>query len=88
MSLFDSLKYPISDPPTVEQLAAVPWLILAVWCQAKRCGDWNGHSDLNVLYRTLAIVYSSEGSITEAEKLQKKQELDLLRKLILAYEPV
>lgn len=33
MSLFDVIKYPISDPPTKEELAAIPNEIFDNWVQ-------------------------------------------------------
>ena len=31
MTIFDSIKYPISDPPTLEELRAVPESIYRAW---------------------------------------------------------
>lgn len=33
MTIFHSLKYPISDPPTREELQALPKEIFEEWCQ-------------------------------------------------------
>lgn len=33
MSLFHVLKYPVSDPPTMEELAALPHPILQQWAE-------------------------------------------------------
>jgi hypothetical protein len=33
MTIFDSIKYPISDPPTEEQLAALPGEVYNEWAE-------------------------------------------------------
>jgi len=76
MTIFDSIKYPISDIPTIEELNAVPesiyqaWLVYNGWnLGMKREGIVN-----NILY------WKNTGD--DSRNLYLSSELNILRKMI------
>ncbi len=76
MSLFDVIKYPISDPPTYTELTALPYDIWIKW--VVQCG-WQK----NIARHTI-VNYYAYVAIGDPRK-----EIYLLRKIIEEYdEPV
>lgn len=70
MTIFDSIKYPISDKPTYEELETLPQ---AIWNDfLHRCGD----SD-SKLPRTIAFMFLNS--------IQWDDRVGLLRRTILEY---
>lgn len=73
MSLFDVIKYPISNPPTEKELEALPIKIYALWL--RRCGFttvhtpgaisryYNGKDCEDVLYILQKIIEEYDESI-------------------------
>lgn len=82
MSLFDVIRYPVSDLPTKEQLSAIPMPILAEW------------GDITFWFKTtfdseyIAKWYSSsrERNDGNANTISDIKEINILRRLIKEYE--
>lgn len=70
MSLFDSIKYPISCPPTEEELSAIPEELYRKWLQMCGYGWVSSPYAMTALYRFDPFV----------------EDVQLLRKMILEYE--
>jgi hypothetical protein len=89
MTIFDTLRYPISELPTKEELAALPVELFSQWV-------WQSHwSDEPHRPREIVRIsdYYHSHSIDESRPINYKSEDDkdiaLLRKLIREYdEPI
>jgi hypothetical protein len=80
MSLFDIIRYPISETPTVEELSNLPEELFKRWLA---CTEW-GHDDISAItawYKR--YLYSESGTLI---RRVEKNELVLLRKMIREYE--
>ena len=73
MTIFDSIRYPISNPPLWEQLDCLPPLILKSW--AIRAGMQRNSSVIN------ALLYFKIASIEQRDK-----HLLMLRNTILEWD--
>jgi hypothetical protein len=78
MTIFDSLKYPISNPPTMEQLKAVPRCILTPWLDLEDDFDWE---DDDLLEAALEQYINWNNKTT-------RKELRNLRQLISDYDNI
>ena len=79
MSLFDAIKYPISDKPTVEQLAALPEKIFNKWIAGT---NWR---TFNLTPNEIAIWYSTY-SDTFLFDNRDAAEIRLLKQLIAEWD--
>lgn len=77
MSLFDVLRYPISDHPTVEELEALPNKIYKKWILEETSG-------MGWIIPPAAAAGLISRSETEADRIKV---VSRLRKLIFEYEP-
>jgi hypothetical protein len=78
MTIFDVLRYTISDPPTETEFAALPAKLIEQWLPNTGWSTY-GSSDTTSYY--LAEYYSSS--------MKGHHELDLLRRMIREYdEPI
>ena len=88
MSLFDIIRYPISDPPTEQELTALPVGMMCKWLQMT---DWKEISPARTNIADVVEYYefaSNDSSAPDGCKELALQELVLLRKMIREYEPV
>ena len=88
MTIFDSIKYPISDPPTEEELTNLPKELYDRWV-----GYWNYPVIKELPPAHIAAYYRFVSNLRELEEdegLQKvyKQKLDILRRLIHEYDNI
>ena len=84
MSLFDVIRYSISIPPTVEELAALPDALYNVWIRHPT-NSWHGVDTESIDDRKWVSSWMYRNFNSEAqEKIMR--DIKLLRKLILEYE--
>jgi hypothetical protein len=86
MSLFDVLKYPISNPPTLQELEALPVVIFDRWVIDANL--WHirlEHRPTPLSIHSQMKQYRKQWNITD---LDMKYKINLLRQYILEYEPV
>ena len=82
MTIFDTIKYPISDPPTKAELAALPEQLFRDWLKEM---NWS----LHITPRIIAQYYLSVNHRVDVTQLQKmKRDITILRKMIEDYEPL
>jgi uncharacterized protein (DUF2126 family) len=76
MTIFDSIKYPISNPPTVEELEALPRRLFHRWARK--------HFFIVANKRTIAVEkwYRTEANAKDQSKLYWREELQDLRNMI------
>jgi hypothetical protein len=85
MSLFDVIKYPISDIPTVEELEALPKDIWDKWIDES---SWGGPDYKNGRLKIL-LWFKLVASIVDHNIPELQQDVRLLRKIIKDYnEPI
>ena len=83
MSLFDVIKYPISEPPTLEELNALPneifnqWISLSHW---RSPGKWKDADGISHYYKNF---YGSDHDAYPDQ--EQSRDVKLLRKLIEEY---
>ncbi len=75
MSLFDSIKYPVSNPPTVSELRAIPPILINRWININ---GWTRMTVDNLLSISIYCTLSSNEHIT--------QIVSALRKIIEEYD--
>jgi hypothetical protein len=84
MTIFDAIKYPISTPPTEEQLEALPGDLYQKWKEVVGFGFL--HVDAGGLY--ISNFYNN--CMTNVSKWRTSEQaildLNLLRKMIAEYE--
>jgi hypothetical protein len=86
MSLFDVIKYPISNPPTLSELAALPRNILASWFKIT---EWKSIDYDDKSISNIFMYYNRDHSRYKDIVKLKTQELQKLRKIIREYdEPI
>ncbi len=75
MSLFDVIRYPISDSPTLEQLKALPEDLYTVWIKRAHFipENWS-HKDIVWYYRP------------DRRTINSDKEIKLLRQMIEEYD--
>lgn len=71
MTIFDTIRYPVSDPPTVEELDNIPIEIMELWKTKYR---FTTHS--NVMIVAFVELFATPG----------EQEILALRKMIKEYD--
>lgn len=76
MSLFDVIKYPISNPPTKDELEALPNDLYKIWLLSV---GWAAYLSPIIL----AIYYFNHYSLPGG-----KDDLSLLRKMIKEYDNI
>lgn len=74
MTIFDSIKYQISDRPSYEELEAIPQ---SIWIEFLKCS--NDMSNVNYP-RTLAFMYISS--------IEWHERTAMLRRVILEYDTI
>jgi hypothetical protein len=74
MSLFDVLRYPISDPPTVEQLEALPRRVFV---------KWRRKANFSVSASSQMICHWYGSTNRDLHMFPPKEELQLLRDMIM-----
>ena len=77
MTIFDSIRYPISDLPTVKELEVLPSDLFNQWVEST---EWN-HPDR----RKTPFLIGTWYALTPALKMADVKEVKLLRKMILEY---
>ena len=81
MSLFDVIKYPISDPPKPHQLESLPEDIVFLWCSERFV-----FSQISSFPRALGLL---KFALNTPDKIIRLEYINLLRKIIKEYnEPV
>lgn len=88
MSLFDVIRYPISDCPTEEELTALPVGMLCKWLQMT---DWKKISSARTNITDVVEYYefaSNDSYAPDGCKELALQELVLLRKMIRDYDDI
>lgn len=81
MSLFDVLRYPVSDKPTLEELERIPASIINKWVSKT---PWQNYKDTIDDFRDW---YSQcEEPAAQREHANDREEVDLLRKMIAEWE--
>ena len=85
MTIFDVLRYQISDPPTESQLRALPESVYNKWC---RSSSWKGfpRDDMTVV----AEYYNFfQHHLRDTDSVSYKEDIILLKALIRDYdEPI
>jgi len=86
MTIFDSIKYPISDPPTEEELTNLPKELYDKWL-----GYWNDQVIEDLTPAHVAAYYRFVNNISwvgEDEAVHKayKEKRDILKRLIHEYD--
>lgn len=83
MSLFDTIKYPISDIPTVEELEAIPPNIWWKYVKSKENADrYSKPKDLPALEEYANIVWM----VINKKDKKLKETVRRLRKAIAEYD--
>ena len=83
MSLFDVIRYPISDPPTAEELYNLPEKIFSDWKFRSSWSAWPYGTFENI------IIYYKTGNVSGAGRKRYMDDMYLLKKLIKDHgEPV
>lgn len=82
MSLFDIIKYPISMPPTEDELVALPTDLFGDWISKTGWGEPTCHKQPV----QIAMWYNRHWS--NLRILQERNELTLLKQMIKEYEPI
>jgi len=77
MTIFDSIKYPISNPPTLEQLENIPYHILYEW-------KINNNFTENATPYSIYGFYKRE--VEDCTYTDCKWEVDNLRRRIKEYD--
>lgn len=81
MSLFDILRYPISDSPTATELSALPTNLFEDW---RSNTGWQEHGN----YKTPVLIgdwYSSRDLTLSFYKIERL-EINLLKEMIKEYD--
>jgi len=79
MTIFDALRYPISDPPTAEEFRQLPPKLLASWTIKNNFNISEDPSDLEEYYAH----FPGQSQFSRESDLF---ELDDLRKMIKEYD--
>ena len=83
MSLFDVIRYPISYPPTKEELDALPtelylhWIKNSDWSQFIEPDTWE--EDQSSMYATSHVSNWYKSNISDSKVFKESDRLDLLR---------
>jgi len=84
MTIFDTIKYPVSDLPTLEQLEAIPESIYIEW---RTYGNFiRARKDPKEHLEMMTIRWNTLGYTTA--EFERYYQISYLRKLIAEYEPV
>ena len=83
MTIFDVIKYPISNPPTKDEFKSLPDDLLFAWYQSS---GWRGFMPNG--YGIDEVVGFYNQNTTSSTYLTALKELSLLRKMIKEYEPL
>ena len=82
MTIFDTIRYPVSDLPTLEQLEAIPESIYIEWRDFGNFisvrKDPERHSEMMI----------DRWNNTTPAEFERYYQINYLRKLIAEYEPV
>ena len=85
MTIFDSIRYPISLPPTKEQLEALPQDIFEYWID-KHTADWHRQGS-DIRYSTdLVASWMNRLHCSTSASDEIKTDTAALRKLILEWD--
>ena len=80
MSLFDVIKYPISNIPTIDQLRVVPINIFNKWIVIT---PWDGYSLNYDLHSAAEVIHRWYKDLSDPEAIcMRDREIGSLRKLI------
>jgi hypothetical protein len=86
MSLFDVIRYPISDPPTPEEIEALPQDLYNTWLELRSFTYANPRDrDRGLVASWYSAVYDPDGREYMFEVDRK--EVEALRTLIKSYNP-
>lgn len=86
MSLFDALRYPISNPPTKEEFELLPADLLFNWLQMT---DWKEYIPNGTNINSLVDFYSRKNPLAyERDDILVLKELSLLRQMIKEYDDI
>jgi hypothetical protein len=85
MSLFDVIKYPLSDHPTAAELAALPVQLFEGWC-----ANTNRVTVASSKYYYVACTYKCMLISNNTREVERaRDELRILKKMIKEYdEPI
>ena len=93
MSLFDVIKYPISTPPTVEQLSALPKDLFSRWIKTTPWADKKvvtppikTQTPQNIEYMCEYYDLNQFVEFDSPRRTHTEIELTLLRKVILEWD--
>jgi hypothetical protein len=81
MSIFDVIRYPISDPPTYEELNNLPDDLFDMWCNMTTLGP-RPYPSTAQTRAYMCNWYSIEGNNQMPQDKSDIDDLTLLRKLI------
>jgi len=77
MTIFDTLRYPISIPPTVEELEALPWDLYIHWLEVEHKSS---AIERATVHRILKEIFTEQPDSQVARNMLKS--LTTLRKMI------
>ena len=80
MSLFDVIRYPISDKPTPSELCALPKDLFEQWISQTEWGHFGNHDTA----WAIGTCYQNQSKI----HLNDWKEIRLLKEMIEDYEPL
>ena len=85
MSIFDILRYPISNPPTVEELRALPFGLFDHWVSIS---DWRKLDVGSVSADLVAAWYKTHWDqiLILGEHQIDRDDVNLLKKIIKEYD--
>lgn len=87
MSLFDVIKYPLSVPPTREELLAVPEYLFRAWIYDINPTFKNYYYSHGYMVEWLGAWHFIGSDVAENELLwYEKKDVERLRKMLLEYE--
>ena len=90
MTIFDVIRYPISDPPQTEELAALPLDLYWDWIQ-NHTRDWRSYNEEECEPGNVALWMHRFFHRTDlpATAIEIRDDIQALRRLIAEYnEPV
>lgn len=85
--IFDVLRYPVSCPPTPEELGRIPFWIYMMWISNKKC-TWS-NTDFDSKLDPFWVAYWMQTNFLPDHEKEHKDivnDINILRKMILEYE--
>jgi len=75
MTIFDTIKYPISIPPTVEELESLPAAVISTWIEK------SNFLEKDRIWSHFTLYFVHEWSINSGDKKDSEDALESIRLL-------